>query len=61
VIEEVPARVSCRDCELETTINNFPLACAPCGSFHVDVVDGEELFVDALVVIDDDQMVAARR
>ncbi len=61
VIEEVPARVSCRDCGLETTINDFPLACAPCGSFHVDIVAGEELLVDALVVVDDDQLVAGRR
>ncbi len=60
-IEAVPARVSCRDCSLETVRNDFPLVCVPCGSFHVDVVAGEELLVDALVVVDDDQMVAGRR
>ncbi len=60
VIEHVPARVSCRDCRLETDINDFPLACASCGSFHVDIVAGEELLVDALVVVAD-QLVAGRR
>ncbi|CAN5699726.1 MAG: hydrogenase maturation nickel metallochaperone HypA [Gaiellaceae bacterium] len=59
-IEHVPARVSCRTCGMETEIDDFPLACASCGDLHVDVVAGEELLVDALVVVDD-EVVAGRR
>ncbi len=47
---EVPARVSCRACGSESGVQGFPLVCAGCGGFDVAVVQGEELFVDALEV-----------
>ncbi len=52
VLEEVPARGRCRDCETESTMDGFPLTCRRCGSFDVEVVAGEELLVDALEVED---------
>jgi hydrogenase nickel incorporation protein HypA/HybF len=48
VIEEVPARVSCRECGAESPVAGFPLACAGCHGLHVDVIAGDELFVDAV-------------
>jgi hydrogenase nickel incorporation protein HypA/HybF len=59
-IDEVPVRVACRECAAESRATEFPLACASCGSLHVDVVAGEELFVDALE-LEDEPMAVARR
>jgi Zn finger protein HypA/HybF involved in hydrogenase expression len=56
----VPVRVACRECAAESRANGFPLACANCGSLHVDVVAGEELFVNALE-LEDEPMAVARR
>ncbi|MGI8421201.1 MAG: hydrogenase maturation nickel metallochaperone HypA, partial [Gaiellaceae bacterium] len=39
-IEDVPARVACSACGVETEIEQFPLACNACGSFAVEVVAG---------------------
>jgi hydrogenase nickel incorporation protein HypA/HybF len=52
-IEEVPARVSCRECAAESLVAGFPLACAGCDSLHVEVIAGDELFVDALELEDE--------
>jgi hydrogenase nickel incorporation protein HypA/HybF len=59
-IEEVPARVACRQCAAESRTKEFPLTCAGCGSLHVDVVAGDELFVDALE-LEDEPIAVARR
>ena len=47
-IEEVPAAGRCRACGSETVMTGFPLQCAGCESLDVELVRGEELFVDAL-------------
>jgi hydrogenase nickel incorporation protein HypA/HybF len=52
-IDEVPARVACRECAAESRVRDFPLACASCSSLHVDVIAGDELFVDALELEDE--------
>jgi hydrogenase nickel incorporation protein HypA/HybF len=52
-IEEIPARVSCRDCAAQSLVADFPLACASCAGLHVDVIAGDELFVDALELEDE--------
>jgi hydrogenase nickel incorporation protein HypA/HybF len=48
VIEEVPAVGRCRGCGTRSELRDFPLACAHCGSWDVQVLEGEELLVDAL-------------
>ena len=50
LLEEVPAAGVCRDCGEESEFEGFPLACEGCGSLDVEVVRGEELLVDALVM-----------
>jgi hydrogenase nickel incorporation protein HypA/HybF len=52
-IEDVPVRVACRECPVESRAAEFPLACASCSSLHVDIVAGDELFVDALELEDE--------
>jgi len=47
-IEDVPAAGACRSCGRRTPLPGFPLACAHCGGFDVEVTQGEELLVDAL-------------
>jgi hydrogenase nickel incorporation protein HypA/HybF len=58
-IEVVPVRVACRVCAAESDATEFPLACASCGSRNVDVVAGEELFVNALE-LEDEPMAVSR-
>ena len=48
VIEAVPAAGRCRDCGAEGPFPLLPPACGECGSFDVEVGQGEELLVDAL-------------
>jgi hydrogenase nickel incorporation protein HypA/HybF len=47
---EVAARGRCRDCGHETTMDAFPLQCGACGSLNLDILEGEELLVDALEI-----------
>jgi hydrogenase nickel incorporation protein HypA/HybF len=49
-LEEVPAAGVCRECGEESEFAEFPFACQGCGSLDVEVVRGEELLVDALVM-----------
>ncbi len=48
VIEEVPVRGRCRDCEAETTTSSFPLQCGSCGGLDLTLLTGQELLVAAL-------------
>ena len=50
VLEEVPAAGRCRACGAETDFAELPLACGACGGFDVELLRGEELLVDALVL-----------
>jgi hydrogenase nickel incorporation protein HypA/HybF len=52
-IEAVPARVSCLRCAAESVVSEFPLWCASCNSLHVEVIAGDELFVEALELEDE--------
>ncbi len=47
-IEVVPAAGACRECGAETFLPDFPLCCASCGGYDIDVTSGEELLVDSL-------------
>jgi hydrogenase nickel incorporation protein HypA/HybF len=47
-MEVVPAAGRCRACGAESPLPGFPLRCARCGGFDMEVVRGEELLVDSL-------------
>ena len=48
VIVDVEAVGRCRTCDGETRFTQFPLVCRACGSLDVDVIEGEELYVESL-------------
>jgi hydrogenase nickel incorporation protein HypA/HybF len=52
VLEEVPATGNCRACGSESRLESFPLQCKACGSFDLEIVAGEELYVESLEMED---------
>jgi hydrogenase nickel incorporation protein HypA/HybF len=54
-IEAVPVRVACRSCQADSRLDEFPFACPRCGSVDVGVKAGDELFVDALELVDQER------
>ena len=51
-MEQVPATGSCRGCGAESRLKEFPLQCGACGGFDLEIVAGEELYVEALEMED---------
>ena len=47
-VQQVPAAGLCRDCGEETRLEGFPLQCRACGGFDLEILQGEELFVESL-------------
>ena len=47
-LEEVPVTGKCRACAAESRLAQFPLQCAACGSFDLELIAGEELYVESL-------------
>jgi hydrogenase nickel incorporation protein HypA/HybF len=47
-VQQIPAASLCRDCGEETRLESFPLQCRACGGFDLEILQGEELFVESL-------------
>jgi hydrogenase nickel incorporation protein HypA/HybF len=47
-IVEVPVTVRCNACQAETELEDFAFLCMACGSVDVDVVRGNELYLDSI-------------
>lgn len=47
-MEEIPATGRCRACAEESRFDGFPLQCASCGGFDLEILSGEELLVESL-------------
>ncbi len=47
-MEEIPVTGICRECGSESRLENFPLQCKTCGGFDLQILEGEELYVDSL-------------
>jgi hydrogenase nickel incorporation protein HypA/HybF len=56
-IDDVPAQIVCRSCAGRSRVAEFPFACANCGGVDIDVETGDELFVDALELVDEPLLV----
>jgi hydrogenase nickel incorporation protein HypA/HybF len=50
VIEQIPAKVACRVCQCETTLDVPILMCGACESFDVSLLSGEEFLLVSLEV-----------
>ena len=47
-IEEIPATGKCRACGAEIRLASFPLQCRECAGFDLELIAGEELYVESL-------------
>jgi hydrogenase nickel incorporation protein HypA/HybF len=47
-MEEIPGSAKCRECGEENLFTEFPLQCAACGAFDLEILQGEELYVESL-------------
>ncbi|MGI8622054.1 MAG: hydrogenase maturation nickel metallochaperone HypA [Solirubrobacteraceae bacterium] len=56
VLERVPAVGRCRACETQTELSGFPLECERCGGWELELLQGEELLVDALEIDEEELM-----
>ena len=47
-LEEIPVTGKCRGCGAESQLTEFPLQCTACGAFDLEILQGEELYVESL-------------
>jgi hydrogenase nickel incorporation protein HypA/HybF len=47
-LEEVPVSGKCRECGAECQPAGFPLLCGACGGLDLEILEGEELYVESL-------------
>jgi hydrogenase nickel incorporation protein HypA/HybF len=47
-MEEIPVTGRCRECGAESQLTEFPLQCVACGAFDLEILQGEELYVESL-------------
>ncbi len=47
-LEEIPVAGKCRGCGVESRPTGFPLQCGACGGFDLELLEGEELYVEYL-------------
>jgi hydrogenase nickel incorporation protein HypA/HybF len=47
-LEEIPVAGKCRGCGAESQPTRFPLQCGACGALDLEILQGEELYVESL-------------
>jgi hydrogenase nickel incorporation protein HypA/HybF len=52
VVEQIPAKVACRLCQAETTLDLPILMCGACESFDVTLLSGEEFLIVSMKVME---------
>ena len=50
VVEPIPIRIFCRDCNTESEVGRGRVMCPHCGSYNYKIIGGREYFVDSLKV-----------
>lgn len=53
-LESVPAEGICRQCATRTRLEAFPLLCGRCGNADLEIVAGDELWVESLDLEEDE-------
>ena len=56
---KIPIEIYCKDCDANSTIENYKFACATCGVPNNNIVKGEELLIHQ-VHFDSEEKVAAK-
>jgi hydrogenase nickel incorporation protein HypA/HybF len=51
LIDQLPIRVSCRQCGQETAAEAANLACGNCGDWHTQLVSGDELVLSQVELV----------
>ncbi len=57
-MEEVPVSGRCRECGVESRLEGFPLHCGACGGFDLQILEGEELYVESLELEETQELTA---
>ena|SRR3989338_3071889 len=53
-LEEIPVRVRCRPCGHEGSVaDHHLLVCGECGSFDVELLNGNEIRIDSIEIYDE--------
>lgn len=47
IVETVPVRAACRACGMEFEVPRFRLECPGCGGGDVEVIQGQELYIES--------------
>jgi hydrogenase nickel incorporation protein HypA/HybF len=50
IIERVPIKVICSDCNSENVMDRMKYACPACNSINIKIISGREFYVDSLEV-----------
>ncbi|MEN4013352.1 MAG: hydrogenase maturation nickel metallochaperone HypA [Bellilinea sp.] len=48
--QRVPARIRCQNCQTEYEIKDALSPCIQCQSFHLQVIGGEEFYVESIAI-----------
>ncbi|WP_322793864.1 hydrogenase maturation nickel metallochaperone HypA [Bellilinea sp.] len=48
--KRVPGRMKCLECEKEFEVQQSLDPCPYCGSFHLNIIGGEEFYVESIIV-----------
>ncbi len=58
LIDEVPVAICCRDCQRQSTMEgSFPFLCPYCGASNVELVQGRELELTSIELIQEEDEV----
>lgn len=48
--QRIPARLGCQDCGHEFNLQDSLSPCPQCGSFHLNILSGEEFWLDSIEI-----------
>lgn len=52
IVREIPVTVRCRACRHESPIDQFHFQCRQCAGDDVEVISGDELFIESIEIED---------
>jgi len=52
IIREIPVTVRCRTCSCESQIEQFQFQCRQCAGEDLEVISGDELFIESIEIED---------